>query len=213
MQIETFVSGKMQENGYVLWNDAGEAVLIDPGFTTEQEFNGLAAFIDGRGLKPLAILVTHPHFDHIAGVDAVSNRYGIECWINGEDEALLEKNDFFSNMYGSHLETKVNFKKFSPDVKVLDFGKISLQVLPISGHTAGSVAFYSPEAKALFAGDTLTKGSLGFLETGYGVVLECIKEMILCLPDDTVIHYGHGVASSIGEEKKNNRFFKRSAAL
>jgi len=86
-------------------------------------------------------------------------------------------------------------------------------VLPIGGHTPGSVAYYLPDAEAVFVGDTIAKGSLGFLETGFRETLESIRDYLFPLPDETRLFPGHGEFSSVGEEKRGNRFFKRSADL
>lgn len=200
----------MQENCCIIWNEAGEAVIFDPGCTNEDEFNELCMLIDSKGLKPLGILISHPHFDHISGADALEKRYNIACWVNNADKAILESNKDLAYLYEFRGKTTCEVNLFEPDGTPLHFGDICIRVIPISGHTEGSLAYYVPEAGLLVAGDTLRKGSVGFVETGYSVVLERIRDGIVGLPADTRIIFGHGEDSTIGEEMQKNKFFKRS---
>ena len=174
LQLRAYVFNKMAENACLVWDDAdGTALLVDPGCASEAELAQLEA--DLEGLRPAAILVTHPHFDHLAGGDAPD----------------------------------VPFRFFPQGPQSLQFGGITVQVLPLGGHTAGSVAYYFPDAGAVCVGDTVTKGSLGFLEMGYRETLDSIRDYLLPLPDDTLMLAGHGEASTIGEERRGNRFFIR----
>lgn len=213
MQTESFVFGTMQENCTIIWNEAGEAVIFDPGCTNDAEFERLCAFIDDKGLRLLGILITHPHFDHISGADILRRHYSTECWVNATDRVLLESGKELAYLYGFKEDGLREVHFFEADGKPLHFGGIRINVIPISGHTEGSLAYYVPEAGLLIAGDTLRKGSVGFVETGYSIVLERIRDYVANLPADTRIVFGHGSDSTIGEETQNNKFFKRSLAI
>lgn len=215
MKIKPFIFNKMKENSFVVWEETdGAALIIDPGAASSGERAELDAFLKDSGLRPQAILVTHPHFDHIAGAASICREYGLECHICEADRSLGDRQDEVARLYDFHYSgEEAPVRYFSQGHQTLRFGSIAVEVLPIGGHTPGSVAFYIAGAKAVFAGDTLVKGSLGFLETGFKDTLENIRDYLLPLPDDTRIFPGHGEFSTIGEEKRENRFFRRSAGL
>jgi glyoxylase-like metal-dependent hydrolase (beta-lactamase superfamily II) len=208
-QLRAYVFNKMAENACLVWDDAdGTALLVDPGCASEAELAQLEA--DLEGLRPAAILVTHPHFDHLAGAAELCRRYGIECYACVLDKELASRQPELRKLFQFAGDAPdVPFRFFPQGPQSLQFGGITVQVLPLGGHTAGSVAYYFPDAGAVCVGDTVTKGSLGFLETGYRETLDSIRDYLLPLPDDTLMLAGHGEASTIGEERRGNRFFIR----
>ena len=214
LQLRSYVFNKVEENTGLVWDGAdGTALLVDPGCASGEELSLLEGDIERAGLHPAAILVTHPHFDHIAGAAELCRRYGIECHVSVLDQDLAARQPELRKLY--HMETDdapVPFRYFEAGARTFRFGSIRVEVLPLGGHTAGSVAYYFPDAGAVFVGDTLRKGTLGFLEMGYRETLERIRDYLLPLPDDTLMLPGHGESSTIGEEKRSNRFFIRCAA-
>lgn len=205
---------KMAENACLVWDPSdGTAVLVDPGCVSGQEFATLEAEIAREGLSPAAVLVTHPHFDHMAGAAVLCRRYGIECYASELDRDLAGRQTELRKLYQFDEEIPdAPFRFFGAGPQTLRFGGIPVQVLPLGGHTAGSVAYYFPDAEAVCVGDTVRKGTLGFLETGYRETLERIRDCLLPLPDGTLMLPGHGEASTIGEEKRSNSFFIRCAS-
>jgi len=215
MKIKSFIFNKMKENGFVVWDEAdGSALLIDPGCVSDEEHEELDSFLRDNSLKPIAVLATHPHFDHIAGAERFCHRYGMECYVCEADRILSDRQEELARLYDFQLvENSAPTHYFTSEKQVLHLGRFTVEVLPISGHTPGSVAFYIAEAKAVFVGDTIIKGSLGFQETGFKETLENIRDYLLPLPDEVRMFPGHGDFSTIGEERLGNRFFKRSANL
>ena len=192
MKIKQFTFNKMRENCFVVWDEAdGTAAVVDPGCADAQEQQALAGFLAQAGACPRAVLATHPHFDHVVGAGWLCRTYGLACHVCAPDRPLF----------------------FEEAPQTLRFGSLEVQVLPLTGHTPGSVAYYFPAAEAVCVGDTVTKGSLGFLETGFGQTLERSRDYLLPLPDGTLLCPGHGACSTIGAERDANRFFRRSQAL
>lgn len=206
--VNTYVFNQMKVNTHVLWNSRGDCVLIDPGCITEEEQIILTDFIDTKKLKPLAILLTHGHFDHSAGVSFISDMYGCECWIHPDDEKELGQVDEVAQIYGMQVNHKISAELFFYEGTELSFGKIKLKVLHLPGHTWGSVAFFESQNNYLFVGDTLIKGSLGFSNSGYEELMIHLKRKIYPLPDETIVFCGHGLSTTIEEEKKANLFFR-----
>jgi glyoxylase-like metal-dependent hydrolase (beta-lactamase superfamily II) len=207
--IKTFVMNRMKENTYVLWNQRGDCVLIDPGCETVTEQQQLADFFSLKKLRPMAVLLTHGHFDHAVGISFLYDHYCCESWIHPADQAELKQSGTMARLYGMKLRRNFRARYELEDLAELTFGEFHLKVLHVPGHTAGSVCFYETQSHCLFAGDTLMKGSLGFSNSGYRELLVLLKEKVFSLPGDTVVFCGHGPATILEEEKKNNLFFRK----
>ena len=215
MKIKQFTFNKMRENCFVVWDEAdGTAAVVDPGCADAQEQQALAGFLAQAGACLRAVLATHPHFDHVVGAGWLCRTYGLACHVCAPDRPLTAKLGELAKLYDFPLEAMdIPFLFFEEAPQTLRFGSLEVQVLPLTGHTPGSVAYYFPAAEAVCVGDTVTKGSLGFLETGFGQTLERIRDYLLPLPDGTLLCPGHGACSTIGAEREENRFFRRSQAL
>lgn len=215
MKTESFVFNKVRENTHVLWNESGEGVVIDPGCSDENEERRLASFLAEQGIRPLAALITHSHFDHVAGIAFLAGRYGTEVWISEKESDELDRVSEYSSLYFMHIDQpdrkKIRF--FPAGTERLSFGSIEARVIPLPGHTPGSVGYYFPEAGTLAAGDALRKGGMGTTETGYSEMLKYLQFHVLSLPEDTRLLFGHGEPSTVGWEKRYNRFFKQSPSV
>lgn len=211
IRVATFRFNRLEENSYLAWDtEDGTALIVDPGCETPSELADMEAFIAQEGLRPAAILLTHLHLDHLSGCPPLMARYGMEAYVSEGDREQEENITKIARINHFTLETSPGpFHYFGMGVQDLQFGPIAVRVLPIGGHTRGSVAYYLPAAPAVFTGDTLVKGTLGFLESGYRELFDALRDYILPLPDETRMFPGHGEESSIGEEKRSNRFFKR----
>lgn len=202
MILETVVIGPMQVNCYILaCAKDSKAIIIDPG---DQE-RKIRQVLDKHKLTPAFIINTHGHYDHIGEND----KFGVDVYVHKADLIMLK--DPMANLSGLFSDPySVKSKILSlEDNQIIELGDIQLKVLHVPGHTPGGVALLmlKPDNKIVFTGDTLFCEGIGRSDLigGDGNQLsDSIRERLFTLPDDTRIYPGHGPASTIGEEKKNN---------
>ncbi len=210
IQLRKFIFNPLKVNTYLLWDQAGQCIIIDPGCHNTKEESELSGFIGSRGLTPGLVLLTHGHIDHIAGTGYLAKKYGIGVMVHETEHIDPDKNRYDARLNNMNCCTinPCNVKTFAGEQLIL-FGAIQLKVINTPGHTSGSVLFYEPSQHWLFTGDTLTKGSLGFSSDGYAGLLNCLKREVITLPEDTVFFFGHGPDSSMADELATNVFFRR----
>ena len=205
LDIKMMVLGPVQTNCYFLINqDTKELLIIDPADGASR----IIDWINSEGLKPVAILLTHGHFDHIMAVDALRKEYKIPMYASRDEVDVLAKPNLnISTMMGSYVSMKADELFFDGDI--LDLAGIKLQVISTPGHTIGSVCFYNAEEKLLLSGDTLFEASVGRTDFPTGSsrqLIESIRTRLFILPDDTNVFPGHGGITNIGYEKTHNPF-------
>ena len=210
MKIARLIFNPIQENTYVVWDDTLEAVVIDAGNMGERENDVLAKFIADNGLKPVLALNTHGHFDHLLGVDFLRNRYGAKLAMSSKDEFLLKGASVSAELFGiraGDLPEAIDIDLEGEES--VKFGNTELKIIPVPGHTPGHVAFYEPESKVLFTGDTLFRESIGRTDLpggDYSWIMRSIIENILPLGDEVKIYPGNGDMSDLGHESMYNPF-------
>ncbi|WP_418748230.1 MBL fold metallo-hydrolase [Frisingicoccus sp.] len=205
LAIRMMVLGPVQTNCYFLINeDTKEVLIVDPADRAQK----IIEWINSEGLKPVAILLTHGHFDHIMGVAGVKKEYNIPIYASrDETEVLADPQINVSTMMGAYMSMKAD-ELFS-DGDVLELAGMKLKVISTPGHTIGSVCFYMEEEKVLISGDTLFEASVGRSDFPTGSsrqLIESIKTRLFVLPDDTDVFPGHGGTTSIAYEKAHNPF-------
>jgi hydroxyacylglutathione hydrolase len=199
--------GPLQTNCYCIWNDNKDCVIIDPG----EEAGRLINWIESNQFKPLAILLTHAHFDHIGAVDKVREKFNIPLYVH-EKEAkwLLEPALNGSQLFGmSDLIRLKPADYILTKEKNLSIGDFNFQLFETPGHSPGSISYYYKREGAVFAGDTLFMGSIGRTDLPGGnheELLKSIHENLLTLPEDTIVLSGHGPETTIGNEMDSNPF-------
>jgi hydroxyacylglutathione hydrolase len=212
MFLKKFTFGPLEANNYLIWDEERNCVIIDAGCYTLAEQQQLSSFILDKRLRPLAMLVTHAHLDHVLGAKYLHDNFRIRSWMHEEESYNLHELEFYARIHNINPELRKGMPDNSfSDGEKLCFGSICLDVIHIPAHTKGSVCFYEPVNHWLFTGDTLTRGSLCFTNEGYASLLNCLKQRLLVLPDDTRFFFGHGEDSSLAEEKELNAFFRRMA--
>jgi len=210
MEIKKFEVGPFAENTYLLTTE-GKSVVIDPGFSTQSEFEQLKKAVNESGSEVIAVLLTHAHVDHVLGLSLLLNVYKVPVYLNQTDMHLWERFPEQSAMFG----IRTGGFDFTPEPldeqKDFSAGPFTMNVLYTPGHSPDHVSLYFKEEGVLIAGDALFKESIGRTDLYKGSFEELeksIREKLYTLPDDTKVLPGHGPETLIGYEKKNNAFVK-----
>ena len=210
MKIARLTFNPLQENTYVVWDETLEAVVIDAGNMSEKENATLEQFLSERGLKPVYALNTHGHFDHLMGVEFLRSRYGAKFAVSSKDKFLVESAKQNAAMFGIGGGNIVEVIDVDLEgMESIKFGQSELQIISTPGHTPGHVAFYEPQAKVLFTGDTLFRESIGRTDLpggDYSWIMSSILEKIMPLGDEVKVYPGHGDTTDIGHESMYNPF-------
>ncbi|WP_300097876.1 MBL fold metallo-hydrolase [uncultured Alistipes sp.] len=209
MKIACLPFNPIQENTYVVWDDTRECVIIDAGNSSPREDAALDNFIAQEGLKPVLAANTHGHFDHTMGVEHLRQRYGIPFALSGKDRFLLENAATSGAVFGVKIGTMPPVDRDLDAEEEIRFGRTALRILRTPGHTPGHVAFYEPQSKALFTGDTLFRESIGRTDLpggDYSWIMRSILDVILPLGDEVHVYPGHGPETTLGHETLYNPF-------
>ncbi|MFI6082086.1 MBL fold metallo-hydrolase [Streptomyces sp. NPDC051217] len=223
MLIAGFPAGAWGTNCYLVAPAAGEeCVIIDPG---HQATEGVAETVKKHHLKPVAVILTHGHIDHVASVVPVCGAHDVPAWIHPSDRYMMnDPEKALGRSIGMPLMGELTVGE-PADVKELGDGAelelagLRLGVAHAPGHTKGSVTFRVPEAaeipSVLFSGDLLFAGSVGRTDLPGGDPAEMLKSLgRVCLPldDSTVVLSGHGAQTTIGRERATNPYLREVAA-
>jgi hydroxyacylglutathione hydrolase len=209
MQIKKFTFNPVQENTFIVYDETGECVIIDAGCYFENERQELDRFIAEKQLKPVRLINTHCHFDHIMGVTHCRIKYKLKFEIHPDEAVLIEQAAEHGDLFGIPMEPVDAPDTYFRQGDQINFGNSYLQVIEAPGHSPGGVAFYNPEQKILIAGDVLFYGSIGRTDLPGGSFEKLtgnIKTKLLTLLEETIVYCGHGPETTIGFEKKNNPF-------
>ncbi|MCI8292190.1 MAG: MBL fold metallo-hydrolase [Hespellia sp.] len=209
MKIERFVVGTVGTNCYLLVNEnTKECLIIDPGECPST----LPAHMIREQYRPVGILLTHGHFDHIMGVEplqkACAHVDSIPVYACEKEKSLL--NDPILNVSTYYGEgCTVQDVSYLADGQEIELAGFQIRVIYTPGHTVGGCCYYIPEEHVLFSGDTLFCASIGRSDfpTGNGMQLvNSIKERLFVLPEETKVYPGHMEETTIAYEKKYNPF-------
>ena len=201
LNIETFVEPSFQENGFLLWcTGAPDCWLVDPGFPPQQT-QQFAAAVEQRGLTPRAILITHGHVDHIAGVGALRSLIGdvpIVC-PRGEEQLLTSAEENLSTNLGLDI-TVPPAEQTVAHGDALALGDLEWRVLDVSGHSPAGVTYHCPEAAVAIVGDAVFAEGIGrydFPHSSHRRLIKNIRQNLLTLPGETRIYPGHGPSATL----------------
>lgn len=208
VHVEQFTFNGFQENTYVVFDENGKGVIIDPGCYDRQEEIDLRSFIEQKQIEIVAVLNTHAHIDHILGNQFVTSHFVVDLYLHEKDLNTLRSVESYANVYGFNAyKLSPEPTQFLEDGQMLSFGEIELKVLFTPGHAPGHVVFYCEKGKFVINGDVLFQGSFGRVDLPGGD-LETLKKSIFNimfkLPEETVVYCGHGPSTTIGQEKRFN---------
>jgi len=207
--IQKFTFNLFDENTYVLSDESKECILIDPGMNNAAEEKELTDYIEHAGLKPVQIILTHGHIDHILGCQFARDHYHIPIAAHKDSSQFLKQAKVQASTFGIPFTGMPSIDIFLNEGEVVRFGNSELKVLHTPGHADGSLSYYSKKDKFVLSGDVLFRQSIGRtdLPTGnYDLLKYNIWEKLFTLPDETVVYSGHGPETTIGSEKINNPF-------
>lgn len=207
--IHSFTFNPIQENMYLLFDESKDCVIIDPGCYDDNERTVLSEFIAQNGLKPLKLLNTHCHLDHIFGNGYVAKKYNLKLEFNKNDMRVFEAFQLTCDLYGMSCDSSPQPSVFLEEGDVIEFGNSKLEILFTPGHSPGSITFFNREEKFMIAGDVLFNGSIGRTDLPGGnheSLINNIKTKLFPLGDDFKVYSGHGPVTTIGFEKKHNPF-------
>ncbi|CAI9388732.1 MBL fold metallo-hydrolase [Niallia sp. Sow4_A1] len=207
MEYKQIPLGPIQTNCYLVWNEKKDCLVIDPGANGVK----LNKMIQELELSPIAILLTHAHFDHIGAVEEVRTDYSIPVYVHSKEEEWL----IDPKLNGSEAFRLPNPVVTRPAEHFLDenpkmtIGDFTFQVMETPGHSPGSVTFYFKKENWAFVGDALFYESIGRTDLIGGnqrTLINSIHEKLLNLPEETIVLSGHGRKTTIEHEMDHNPY-------
>ncbi|WP_318615018.1 MBL fold metallo-hydrolase [Sporosarcina sp. YIM B06819] len=207
LKISTYPLGPIQTNCYIVRDEAGNCLIVDPG----EESARMIRKVVSQELTPIAILLTHAHFDHIGAVDSIRDRFGIPVYIHEEEREWLSDPKLNGSAKYPGLPA-VHIRKADHVISqegVMEVGPFSFEVRHTPGHSPGSVSYIFEAARFAIVGDTLFKRSVGRTDLpggNTGILLDSIHNKLLTLDDDFIIYPGHDASTTPGDEKDSNPF-------
>ena len=204
INVAVFQFNPICENTIAVWDSTSECVIIDAGGSCRQENEALSGFLAEKGLKIVAAINTHGHFDHLLGVDYLQKSFGVPFAMHSDDAFLLGNAQTSASVFG--VKAGPMPEKIDTDLSGMDsfrFGETELRIIPTPGHTPGHVCFFEPQSRVLFTGDTLFRESIGRTDLpggDYSWIMKSILDKIIPLGDDVRFYPGHGPESTIGHE-------------
>ncbi len=208
MVIETFVLGDFETNCYVVrrTNQDKDCLVIDPGLSPWP----LIQYLEQNKLRVAAVILTHGHVDHLAGVEAIRERWpDTQVVIHKEDAKMLVDAKANLSAIGGTLVQARAAEVLLDKQTAVSYAGIHLQIIHTPGHTQGGICLYSVSEGILFSGDTLFCGSVGRSDLPGGnhqQLIDGIRTHLLTLPGATRVYPGHGPATTIEKEKRTNPY-------
>lgn len=204
-ELQTLVLGSVSTNCYLLKNkETAELLIVDPADHPEV----ISSKIKELQAKPVAILLTHGHYDHILAAEEIRKEYGIPVYACEKEAATLLDSSANLSGYGNR-PCSLRADILLADLQVFEVAGFSVQMLHTPGHTEGSCCYYLKDEGILFSGDTLFYGSVGRTDFPGGStaqIVQSLHKLVDNLPEETEVYPGHDMSTTIGYEKRYNPF-------
>jgi hydroxyacylglutathione hydrolase len=209
-QVQAFECNPFAENTYLVWDETGECAIFDPGCYTAAEREALRLFIQEKNLRPVRLINTHCHLDHVFGNPFVAETWGLGLEIHEGEWPVLQRFPQVCQMYGVPFEGQQPMpSNFLEGGETLRFGNTALKILYTPGHSPASISFYCENEGFVLAGDVLFFESIGRTDLpggNFDTLIHSIRSQILSLPDPTIVYPGHGPATTVRHEREYNPF-------
>lgn len=207
--VKAFTFSPIQENTYLLYNEKGKALIIDPGCYFEEEREMLSLFLQQNNLELQLLLNTHCHLDHVFGNKWIHETFGLLLHIHQKEKQVLDFAPASGLMWNMPFDNYNAELKYIREGEEILLGADRLKILFTPGHSPGHICFYCKEQGFVIGGDVLFRQSIGRTDLPGGnheTLIQSIKTQLFTLPDETIVYSGHGPATTIGYEKKHNPF-------
>lgn len=206
MKVRKVLLPVAAENCYIAINEnTNESIIVDPGSASER----IEKAVEESGAKPVAIVLTHGHFDHAGEAAYMAEKYGVKVYAHQAQKEELEKASINLSGYMNGKSMIYKADEYLGDDQEIELAGLKLQCLPTPGHTPGGCCYYFPNEGIVFTGDTLFCGSVGrtdFPGGSMSTLVNSIKAKLMTLPEDTICYPGHNAPTTIGEEKIYNPY-------
>lgn len=210
MTVQRFTVNPFAENTY-LAHDSGEAAIVDPGTSGRAEHEEVLTYLEERDLRVRHLLLTHAHLDHILGCAFFAERFDGRFAMHPDARELYGHAREQSEAFGVPLDPVPEPGELLEEDDVVRLGDAEWTIRHCPGHSPGSICFYDRANGFLIGGDVVFRGSVGRTDLWKGsmeTLLASIRTKVLSLPDETVIHPGHGPDTTVGEERASNPFLR-----
>jgi hydroxyacylglutathione hydrolase len=211
IQVKSITFNPFEENTYILIAPSAECIIIDPGCYDDQERNDLRDFISRSNLKPVRLINTHCHIDHILGNAFVAEEYQLGLEIHQGELPVLQSGVTVANMYGIPYNLSPTPTGFLAEGDKIILDGHSLSVLYTPGHSPASICLYNENDKWVIGGDVLFYESIGRTDLpggDFNTLIRSIRTQLFTLPEEVVVYPGHGPQTQIGYERMFNPFLQ-----
>ena len=211
MKIKKFTFNPFQENTYVLSDESKECIIFDPGCFNVTEQEELSDYIKQENLRPVRLICTHAHIDHVLGNHFVAGAFNLGVEIFRSEYDMLALAERSAEVYGIPYTPSPEPSSYIADGELIQFGNSSLKAIHVPGHAPDHLIFVNEEENILIGGDVLFKGSIGRTDLPGGnhhQLIDNIENIVFKLKEELVVYSGHGPETTVGEEKRTNPFFQ-----